>query len=409
MMNSATSKVLVVILILFLLTTVINIAYHGLVNKYNTETALSYTTSNKVTFNGVYVRDEEVLTFDGGGVVGYAIADGGKVSKNSAVAYIYNDEKSIEAKQDIEKLQSELDILTKIQNPGTTEVAQPSYLTSLIQEKYLNIAYNKELGNMDKIETAKNELLVQLSTMQIVTDPQSSFESRITELKSQISTLESQMTDPISTIWVDRPAYFVSYIDGYEDTLSTSMMYDLSVDDLDKIDDEADNLDTTNVIGKLIDDYKWYMVGVIDNHEKIFNIDDVVTLNLESSSVNIKGTIKQIKDTDNPNESIVYVMCSNMIKDVVQHRVETVEMSIQNYNGIKVPSSALRFKDIEETDEDGNTSVNSYEGVYIKVGEQVKFKKIDVIYRGDDYVISKAVASNEYLALYDDIIVESVG
>ena len=87
-MNSATSKVLVVILILFLLTTVINIAYHGLVNKYNTETALSYTTSNKVTFNGVYVRDEEVLTFDGGGVVGYAIADGGKVSKNSAVAYI---------------------------------------------------------------------------------------------------------------------------------------------------------------------------------------------------------------------------------------------------------------------------------------------------------------------------------
>ena len=409
MMNSATSKVLVVILILFLLTTVINIAYHGLVNKYNTETALSYTTSNKVTFNGVYVRDEEVLTFDGGGVVGYAIADGGKVSKNSAVAYIYNDEKSIEAKQDIEKLQSELDILTKIQNPGTTEVAQPSYLTSLIQEKYLNIAYNKELGNMDKIETAKNELLVQLSTMQIVTDPQSSFESRITELKSQISTLESQMTDPISTIWVDRPAYFVSYIDGYEDTLSTSMMYDLSVDDLDKIDDEADNLDTTNVIGKLIDDYKWYMVGVIDNHEKIFNIDDVVTLNLKSSSVNIKGTIKQIKDTDNPNESIVYVMCSNMIKDVVQHRVETVEMSIQNYNGIKVPSSALRFKDIEETDEDGNTSVNSYEGVYIKVGEQVKFKKIDVIYRGDDYVISKAVASNEYLALYDDIIVESVG
>ena len=42
MMNSATSKVLVVILILFLLTTVINIAYHGLVNKYNTETADSH-------------------------------------------------------------------------------------------------------------------------------------------------------------------------------------------------------------------------------------------------------------------------------------------------------------------------------------------------------------------------------
>lgn len=409
MMNSATSKVLVVILILFLLTTVINIAYHGLVNQYDTEPAISYTTSNKVTFNGVYIRDEEVLTFDGGGVVGYVIPDGGKVSKNSAVAYIYNDEESIEAKQDIEKLQSELDILTKIENPGTTEVAQPSYLTSLIQEKYLSIAYNKELGNMEKVATAKSELLVQLSTMQIVTDSENSFQSRINELQSQIDTLESQMTDPISTIWVDRTAYFVSYIDGYEDTLSTSMMYDLSVEDIEKIEDEADDLDTTNVIGKLIDDYKWYMVGVIDNQKQIFNIGDVVNLSLESSSVDIKGEITQIKDTDNPNESIVYVICNDMTKDVVQHRVETVEMSVKNYEGIKVPKSALRFKDIEEIDEDGNTSINTYEGVNIKVGEQVKFKKIDVIYRADDYVISKAVASNEYLAIYDDIIVESVG
>jgi hypothetical protein len=42
------------------------------------------------------------------------------------------------------------------------------------------------------------------------------------------------------------------------------------------------------------------------------------------------------------------------------------------------------------------------------VGEKYQFKKVDVIYRGDDYVISKASADDDYLALYDDIIVESV-
>lgn len=408
-MNSATSKVLIVILVLFMLTTVINIAYHSLAQQCPTETAIAYTTSNKVTFNGVYVRNEQVITFDGGGVVSYAVPDGGKLSKNSAVAYIYNDESSIETKQDIAKLQSELDILTKIENPGTTEVAQPSYLTSLIQEKYLSIAYNKELGNLNKVNTSKNELLVQLSTMQIVTDPENTFESRINELKSEINTLESKLADPISTIWVDKPAYFVSYIDGYEDYLSTEMMGNLTVNDIDKIEDEVENLDTTNVIGKLIDDYKWYIVGVIDNSKNIFSVGDIVSLSLESSSVTVKGEISQIRNTEKAEESIVYVMCNQMTEDVVQHRVETVEMSIKNYEGIKVPKSALRFVDISEEDEEGNMVTNSYEGVYIKVGEQILFKKIDVKYRSDDYVISKVSTDNEYLALYDDIILESVG
>jgi hypothetical protein len=407
-MNSYTSKVLILILVLFLLTTVINVAYHSLSNKYKTETAIAYATSNKATFNGVYIRDEEVLTFNGKGVVSYAVADGGKLGKNSAVAYIYSDEDDIEIKQDISKLQSELSILTKIENPGTTEVTQPSYLSSLIQEKYLSIAYNKELGNMDKVSSAKDELLVQLSTMQIITDPTSSFESRINEINAEISNLEKQLSDPINTITVDRTAYFVSYVDGYEDTLSTSMMYDLSVDDLNQIEDESEDLDTTNVIGKLIDDYKWYMVGVIDNSDNIFSIDDVVNLSLESSSVTIKGTIEDIKSTDDPQQSIVYVLCSDMTKDVVQHRVETVEMSVKNYEGIKVPKEALRFVDVEEEDEDGNPVTVTYEGVYIKVGEQIRFRKIDVIYRSDDYVISKASADNDYLALYDDIVLEGV-
>lgn len=407
-MNSDTSRVLILILILFLLTTVINVAYHGISNKYETETAVAYATSNKATFNGVYIRDEEVLTFKGNGVVSYAVPDGGKLGKNSVVAYIYSDEDDIDIKQDISKLQSELSILTKIENPGTTEVTQPSNLSSLIQEKYLSIAYNKEMGNIEKVSSAKDELLVQLSTMQIITDPNSSFESRINEINAEITNLEKQLSDPIDTITVDNTAYFVSYVDGYEGQLSTSMMYDLTVDDLNQIEDEAEDLDTTNVIGKLIDDYKWYMVGVIDNSNGTFSVDDVVTLSLESSSVTIKGVIKEIKDTEDPQQSIVYVLCNDMTKDVVQHRVETVEMSVKNYEGIKVPKSALRFVDIEEEDEDGNPVTVTYEGVYIKVGEQIRFRKIDVVYRSDDYVISEPNTDNDYLALYDDIVLEGV-
>ena len=42
-------------------------------------------------------------------------------------------------------------------------------------------------------------------------------------------------------------------------------------------------------------------------------------------------------------------------------------------------------------------------------GEQVEFKKIDVIYEGSDYVLSKLHENDpDYLTLYDDIILEGV-
>lgn len=64
------------------------------------------------------------------------------------------------------------------------------------------------------------------------------------------------------------------------------------------------------------------------------------------------------------------------------------------YEGIKVPRKAIRFQDGK--------------GVYVKLGERISFKKIDVIYEGGDYVLSSLNAGDGYLSLYDDIVVEGV-
>ena len=52
---------------------------------------------------------------------------------------------------------------------------------------------------------------------------------------------------------------------------------------------------------------------------------------------------------------------------------------------------------------------SNYKGVYIQKGEQVVFRRIDVIYEGTDYVISRIHdGDQDYLALYDDIMIEGV-
>ena len=47
----------------------------------------------------------------------------------------------------------------------------------------------------------------------------------------------------------------------------------------------------------------------------------------------------------------------------------------------------------------------SVHGAYIKHGEKVIFKKIDPIFQGEDYVVSRVNTDKDYVQLYDDVIV----
>ena len=57
--------------------------------------------------------------------------------------------------------------------------------------------------------------------------------------------------------------------------------------------------------------------------------------------------------------------------------------------------------------------VDGVQGVYVLTGNIVTFKRLDVIYTGDDYVISKKIYDTvkddnniPYVKLYDEVIVE---
>ena len=73
----------------------------------------------------------------------------------------------------------------------------------------------------------------------------------------------------------------------------------------------------------------------------------------------------------------------------------------------------IRFRDFTETvtDENGvETEVTtSCKCVRVIQGEQVVFKRLDVIFEGNNYVLSaEKNDDNDYLSLYDEIIVEGV-
>ncbi len=411
-MKSATSKFLSILLLVCVAASLMSIVYNMKSDDYKTETAFYAQADDSISFKAVYVRNEEVLTYGGAGVVSYSVPDGGKLGKGSVIAEVYADESQIDIKQQLSDCDNQMALLEKIQNPGTVESAQPANLSELINEKYKTIINAREKGNISDISSDSDELVVLLSTYQIITNEATNFSKRLNDVKTQVSQLKSTEMIPLDTIVSDRAAYFVSFADGYEDTLSMDKLSTITPELINGVEDGKTTGDS-RIIGKLIDGYEWYAVGVIDNTDIQFSIEDSVKLKFRSTSETISGTITDIRDTKTAGKSIVVVKCSNITYELVQHRTEQVEMIRGEYEGIKVPRKAIRFKDVEETIVDEETGIKTKQvvnckGVYVKLGEQINFKKLDVVYEGDNFVLSAMNAGSDYVSLYDDIVVEGV-
>ena len=396
--------VLVLLLIVF-----ISIVYNFRNRESDTVSALTASALSSKEYKGVFIRDEEIQLYSGNGFLSFNVSDGGKVGNGTVIAEAYLDDAQLSIKREKAKLERELGILEKIQNPGTLESAQPASLSESIDESYRSLIYYRDMGKLDELNDVKDDLLIQLSTYQIVTDEVQGFDQKISEIKAEISKLDSSIVQPSETVYSPRSAYFVSYIDGYEDKLSTKELDKLTVSMLEEISDRKST--APNVVGKLIDGYGWYLAVVADNSKKLYSIGEEIKLRFDSSADSYPAVITDIRD-EKADKSIIIIFCDKFNYELVQHRAETVEVIKDNYTGLKVPREAIRFAEVTVTEDDGSGNVtaktSNCKGVYIRKGEQILFKRIEVIYEGGDYVLSKPVNDDEYLALYDDILIEEV-
>ena len=412
-MNTRTAKLLLSILVVFMTLTIINVIVHIFKNDYVTETAVAISASNSVSFRGVYIRDEETIEYSRGGVISYAVDDGGRLSSGEIAAYVYDDENQIRINERIAEIDSEIAVLKKIQNPGTQEVAQPAYLAGLIENAYRNIIYSKESGDLDKLRTEKQELIIYLSTMQYVTQKVYNFSDKIASLETEKHSLESRQVDPTDTITVPHSSYFVSYTDGYEGILDFKKAETITASEIRSVSDSNPEKINAASIGKVINGYSWKIVGVIEDSKDFFKEGNSIKLYLPSSDTSIDAEIEKIRDGDTENEKIIIIKCTDMSYDFVQHRVETIEIQDDEYKGIRIPREAVYVKEEEQEVVNPETGTSetvkvSIPGVYIKQGENVIFKKIDSIFQGEDYVVSKVRTEKEYVQLYDDTIVSGL-
>ena len=401
-MSDGTLTVVIALVAVFVILTVVNVAYQRMTQDYVTETALLSVGSDSELVQGVFIRDEKVINYTGKGVISYEVSDGGKLGIGSPIATVYSTDTQIGIKQRIAALEKEYAVLERISNPGTTQTAQPSSISELFTQHYKDFLYRREQGDLAGLEEQREEMVVLLSTYQLVTGQDTGYAKKMLEIQAEMESLEEEQESPLDIITADEAAYFVSYADGYEEQLTLETLDTLTPQVLNSIHDSPTNRD--GVVGKLIEGYRWALACVVDNTDKIYQQGDRVTLKFASTSEMVRGTVSSLTSGKTPRQTVAVIMCETMTHDLVQHRTDTVEIIRGEYQGILVPRSALHFKEVEND----AGRLETVRGVYILNGEQPEFRRLKVRYEGPDYVISEQTTEPDCLMLYDSIIMKGI-
>lgn len=115
--SSPLVKVLRNVVLIMFIVIFISIVYNFRNRESDTESALIAEATASREFKGVFIRDEQVRTYSGSGVLSYNVTDGGKLGNGSVIAEVYPDENQISINRKIDSLTKELDILKKSRIP----------------------------------------------------------------------------------------------------------------------------------------------------------------------------------------------------------------------------------------------------------------------------------------------------
>lgn len=391
-MNSLTVKILAALLSVLMVTMLGSQIYYVINEKHDTEEAVISTINENISFDGVIIRNETVINYNGSGVIDYLYPEGSKVKADDAVAEVYAGEEQILSKRKTAMLESEIEKLEKAQNPGTTNFVQPEAIKNRIDNEYKQMLGRVVKGDYSQLSNDKSDLNMIMNIYDVVTKSESGFNSLISDLNAKKTNQSSQAHSVKDTIKATKTGYFVSVVDGFESELTIDKIDSLTENKLNEI-IKSTPQKPANAVGKIFDSYSCKIAGVMDSDKRISE-GVALKLALSASKNTYDVYVESVKNCDD-GKILVVMSCDKLDEQLASTRVASSMIVFDEYTGIRVPREAIRFN-------------GDQKGVYVILGKDITFKKIEVIYEGDDFVLSKNTDDQKYLLLYDQILLENV-
>lgn len=356
---------------------------------YQTETAISASMEDTVPLSGIAMFD--AVPVSGGGSLGYLVEDGERVTEGTVLAEIYTDPTQSTQREELDRLDRIIDLLTKSENSVGSDLA---LLTAQTRTALLNLLDQLDTASYTGMSDAIDEFLLAQNRLQISTGQSSGFTATLADLQTQRDAAAAAL-EGLQTITADRNGYFISTaaalpLDLTEDTLKSDTAAALS----ERLQQEIPTTGS-DLAGRIVTGFSWRFYGVCDL-DTAARFDGVTSVKIRvpgKQDEALDATVTEVAADETAGLAKITLECRTINADVLRLGREDAEIVLNTYEGIRVSKRAMHIVDGER-------------GVYVKYGSLQRFRRIVVLFEDETYLLLDPEAEDNEVRLYDEIIVE---
>ena len=342
-----------------------------------------------IALNGWLLRDEEVLPAQSG-TLSRERQEGDRVGVGQVLATVYADDGALQTVSQIETLELQLQqlqfALTSYLDPDAA-----LKLDTSITGDILTLRQTLTGGDY----TAADSDIAQLKAAVLKRDhPYTSQEEIETEIKAvegQMSSLKASLSGA-ATVTAKAAGTYSAVCDGYETVLTTAFLEDVTPGKLARLQPAG----TESSMGKLIYGDTWYYVVSLPE-EQATQLKALGTVTLRFAKgfdQNLRMQVANVSAAEN-GQAAVTLSCRKYLAQTTLLRHQAADVILRTYEGLRVPSNALRVS------EEGVT------GVYCLDGVTAAFRPVTVLYQGQGYALVRpadGAADTRTLRAGDEVI-----
>ncbi len=400
------------------------VALYGITSLYNkhtgkleTEYLLPYSETQSVSVKGFAVRDENISVDGKNTSIFYkedelvyipAISDSENIAKNGIIALGFADENQASAYKEEIVMREKLENIKETATKQGLNHSNVLFLNSQIATGISNYVKTLSDGGLSDFYSVAENITGNITSRQSATGEELSYDEIINDYTKQIKNLKSSY-EVKKKIISPYAGYFVSHVDGYESSVSYKDIESKKISNGDGVKVASISpADTQNAYGKLIAQHTWYYVFDMEVSDSSV-IKSGYWVSVSFDDLGISDIDMLVHDVTEAEDSIITVTlkCTSMNEELAKIRKETATIAVKEYNGYKISNEAICEND------------DGIMGVYVIVGNIMKFAPVEIQYYGDDYVIANGVTllKNEEdktqgyyhkLKQYDKIIVKGI-
>ncbi len=342
-----------------------------------------------IALNGWLVRDEEVLPAQSG-TLSRVQQEGQRVGVGQVLAMVYANDSALQTVSQIETLELQLQqlqfALTSYLDPDAA-----LKLDTSITGNILTLRQSLTGGDY----TAAESDIAQLKAAVLKRDhPYTSQEEIQTEIKSvegQISSLKASLSGA-AAVTAKAAGTYSAVCDGYETVLTTTFLETVTPGALARLQPAGEQ----SSMGKLIYGDSWYYVVTLTEEQAAYlKGQGSVTLRFAKGfDQNIRMQVEAVSEPEN-GQAAVTLSCRRYLAQTTLLRHQAADVILRTYEGLRVPSNALRVS------EEGVT------GVYCLDGVTASFRPVAVLYQGQGYALVRpadGTSDTRTLRVGDEVI-----